>query len=50
MPHRPSPPSLVTSTEPFLHCCETWHVLAARGEWLPNRPKEPATWDAIGGM
>lgn len=47
---RPSPHSLVTSTQPFLHCCETWHVLAALGERLPNRPKEQATWDAIASM
>ena len=47
---RPSPPSLMTSTQPFLHCCETWHVLAADGRRIPNRPKQQATWDAIAGM
>lgn len=50
MPIRPSPPSLITSTEPFLHCCETWHVLAAAGHILPNRPKQQGTWNAIEGM
>ena len=47
---RPTPPSLITSTEPFLHCCETWHVLAARGEFIQNQPKQEATWEAIAGM
>lgn len=50
MPIRPSPPSLITSTQPFLHCCETWHVLAAKGEILVNRPKQQATWEAITAM
>ena len=50
MQDRPTPPSLVTSTQPFLHCCETWHVLAAAGTRIENRPKEPATWAAIAGM
>lgn len=47
---RPSPPSLVTSTQPFLHCCETWHVRAANGEVIQNRPTQQATWNAIEGM
>jgi hypothetical protein len=47
---RPTPPSLQTSTQPFLHCCETWHVLAAAGDRIENRPQQPETWDAIAGM
>ncbi len=50
MDTRPTPPSLRTSTQPFLHCCETWHVLAADGRRIENRPRQPETWDAIAGM
>ena len=50
MPIRPSPPSLITSTQPFLHCCETWHVHAARGEVIQNWPTQQGTWNAIEGM
>lgn len=50
MPIRPSPHSLPTTAEPFLHCCETWHVRAAKGIILPNRPIQPQTWAAIAGM
>jgi hypothetical protein len=47
---RSTPADLITSTEPFLHCCETWHVLAKAGTILSNRPKEPETWEAIRQM
>lgn len=39
--------SRMTSTRPVLHCCETWHVLAAHGEPIENRPRESATWEAM---
>jgi len=41
---------MTTSTQPFLHCCDTWHALAAQGERIPNRPVQQETWDAIAGM
>src|SRR5262245_20465809 len=47
---RSTPPDLITSTEPFLHCCETWHVHAQAGTMIANRPKEPETWEAIRQM
>jgi len=50
MDYRPTPPSLQTSTQPLLHCCETWHVLAAAGERIENHPEKQETWDAIAGM
>ncbi|HMI88023.1 MAG TPA: hypothetical protein VK550_28260 [Polyangiaceae bacterium] len=40
----------LTSTDPVLHCCATWHALAAAGTVLPNRPVQEATWDAIRTM
>ena len=39
-----------TSTRPLLHCCETWKVLASRGEVLANRPEQPETWAAMEAM
>lgn len=50
MPIRPTPPGLLISSQPVLHCCETWQVIAARGEVLPNRPQESETWTAIAAM
>lgn len=50
MKPRHTPASLLTSTEPILHCCETWHVLAAGGRVLPNRPKQQETWDALAAL
>lgn len=40
----------ITSTEPFLHCCDTWHALAAEGTLLLNRPQQSETWEAIRAM
>jgi hypothetical protein len=40
----------LTSTEPILHCCASWHAWAAAGMVLPNRPVQQATWDAIRKM
>jgi len=40
----------MTTSQPILHCCDTWQALAAAGTILPNRPKQPETWDAIRGM
>jgi hypothetical protein len=37
----------MTSTQPLLHCCDTWHVLAAAGAMIPNRPEQPETWAAL---
>lgn len=42
--HAPSPP---VSSEPILHCCETWHMLAREGRMLENRPEQLQTWAAI---
>jgi hypothetical protein len=44
--HAPS----LASTEPFLYCCNTWHALATVGTFLPNRPAEIATENAIREM
>jgi len=44
------PVRILTSSEPLLHCCDTWHVLAAAGTVLPNRPVQPETWAAIRKM
>ena len=40
----------MTSSQPILHCCDTWHVLAASGTVLPNRPTQPETWAAMRSM
>ncbi len=50
MQTQPTPDALSTSTNPMLHCCDTWHFLAGKGQVLPNLPKEPATWAAIASM
>ena len=47
---RPTPASFLTSTEPLLHCCETWHVLSAKGEVIRNQPVQKATWDAMAAI
>lgn len=47
---RLTPAEYLTSTEPFLHCCETWQVLAAQGEMLKNRPVQRETWKAMEAM
>jgi hypothetical protein len=43
-------PRVLTSTQPFLHCCDTWRALAAEGTLLPNRPEQEETWQAIKAM
>lgn len=48
--YRPTPQTTPTSTQPFLHCCETWRVLAAEGRVIANRPQQPETWGAIAAM
>ena len=50
MQPRPTPPHILPSTRPILHCCETWHVLAGDGKVIANMPKQPATWEAIQRM
>lgn len=42
-----TPPQVVTSSTPVLHCCETWHALAREGLVLENRPEQLQTWAAI---
>jgi hypothetical protein len=44
------PSRTLTSSEPLLHCCDTWHALAAAGTILANRPTQPETWAAIKSM
>lgn len=46
-PIRPTPPDVITSTTPILHCCETWQVRARAGAVIPNRPEQSETWNAI---
>lgn len=49
-PHAPArtlSKNAVCSTRPLLHCCETWQVLAARGELLRNLPQQDQTWRAM---
>jgi len=41
------PTRALTTSQPILHCCDTWHVLGAAGTILPNRPAQKETWDAI---
>lgn len=40
----------LTSSQPLLHCCDTWHALAAAGTILANRPEQPETWAAMKSM
>jgi len=47
MPTVTRPARSMTTTEPLLHCCDTWHALASAGTLLPNRPLQPETWEAM---